>query len=144
MTHPVDIAIQLTHVEQPILRDFIDRKLGEHNDAITGMPDNTPLDIVVTNSTSGEMLGGLTGRTSLGLFFVNLIYLPESLRSMGLGSKILREAETEAKRRGCISAVLYTISFQAPKFYERHGYKVFGEVPCLPLGTARVYMAKTL
>ncbi|SMG02182.1 Acetyltransferase [Burkholderia singularis] len=50
----------------------------------------------------------------------------------------------EVKRRGCVSAVLYTLSFQAPKFYEKQGYKVFGEVPCLPAGTARVFLVKTL
>ncbi|KVT70092.1 GCN5 family acetyltransferase [Burkholderia ubonensis] len=144
MTNSTDIAIQLTNVEQPELRDFVSRKLDEYNDAVTGMPDNTPLDIVVTDRASGEVLGGLTGRTSLGLFFISLVYLPETLRKRGLGSELLRAAEAEAKRRGCISAFLYTISFQAPEFYEKHGYKIFGEVPCLPAGTSRVFMAKTL
>jgi hypothetical protein len=40
--------------------------------------------------------------------------------------------------------VLYTISFQAPRFYERLGWRIFGEVPCDPPGTSRVFMTKQL
>jgi len=56
----------------------------------------------------------------------------------------LRLAEDEARRRGCVSAVLYTISFQAPGFYEGQGYRIFGTVPCLPTGTSRIFMTKAL
>jgi hypothetical protein len=36
------------------------------------------------------------------------------------------------------------ISFQAPGFYERHGWKRFGEIPCHPPGTSRIFMTKAL
>lgn len=90
------------------------------------------------------MLGGLTGRTSLGLLFVDLFHLPTELRGQGLGSEVLRLAEEEGRRRGCRSAVLYTISFQAPEFYQRHGWEVFGEIPCDPPGTSRIFLRKEL
>ncbi|KWE63629.1 GCN5 family acetyltransferase [Burkholderia ubonensis] len=144
MTAPSDVAIQLAAVGQPAARDLISRKLNEYNDAITGQPDNTALDVYVTDTKTGEILGGLVGRTSLGLFFIDLLYLPESLRKDGLGSKLLHAAEAEAKQRGCARAVLYTITFQAPAFYEKHGYRAFGEVPCQPAGAARVFMVKEL
>jgi hypothetical protein len=38
--------------------------------------------------------------------------------------------------------MLYTISFQAPGFYLKHGWRVVGEVPCDPPGTSRVFMTK--
>ena len=87
---------------------------------------------------------GLTGRTSLGLLFIDLFFIPANLRRDGLGSRLLRLAEDEARRRGCVNAVLYTINFQAPAFYERHGYRILGSVPCLPLGTSRIFMTKPL
>lgn len=144
MTAPSNVAIQLAAVGQPTARDAISRKLNAFNDAITGQPDNTALDLYVTDPHTGEVLGGLVGRTSLGLFFIDLLFVPESLRKDGLGSKLLNDAEAEAKRRGCARAVLYTITFQAPAFYQRHGYRVFGEVPCQPEGAARVFMVKDL
>ncbi|KVL86330.1 GNAT family N-acetyltransferase [Burkholderia stagnalis] len=144
MTAQSNVTIQLAAVGQPAARDAISRKLNAFNDAITGQPDNTALDLYVTDPHTGEVLGGLVGRTSLGLFFVDLLYVPESLRKDGLGSRLLKDAEAEAKRRGCARAVLYTITFQAPAFYEKHGYRVFGEVPCEPAGAARVFMVKAL
>jgi mRNA-degrading endonuclease RelE of RelBE toxin-antitoxin system len=36
------------------------------------------------------------------------------------------------------------ISFQAPEFYERHGYRVFGTIDCAPSGTSRIFMTKVL
>nr|WP_228562972.1 GNAT family N-acetyltransferase [Catenulispora rubra] len=70
--------------------------------------------------------------------------MPKDLRGNGLGAEILRRAEDEARVRGCRTAVLYTISFQAPEFYRKQGWTVLGEVPCDPPGTSRVFMTKEL
>jgi GNAT superfamily N-acetyltransferase len=75
---------------------------------------------------------------------VDVFYLPPALRGSGVGSEILRQPEDEGRRRGCRAGVLYTISFQAPGFYARHGWRVFGEIPCDPPGTSRVFMTKDL
>ncbi|PYN82876.1 MAG: GNAT family N-acetyltransferase [Candidatus Rokuibacteriota bacterium] len=88
--------------------------------------------------------GGACGRFRVGLLFIDLFFLPDNLRGDGLGSRLLRLAEDEARQRGCVGAVLYTINFQAPGFYERHGYRVLGTVPCLPPGTSRIFMTKSL
>lgn len=139
-----EVKITLTNIERLDARNLISQKLDEYNNAITGQSDNSVLDIVITDPVTGEVLGGLVGRTSLGVFFINLVYLPDGLRKNGLGSKLLKDAEVEAKRRGCSRAVLFTISFQAPEFYRKHGYIVFGEVPCQPPGTSRIFMVKAL
>ncbi|WP_413541527.1 GNAT family N-acetyltransferase [Janthinobacterium sp. FT14W] len=126
-------------VEQTILGG-----LNAYNDAITGYQDRQVLSVVVRDRDSQRVLGGAMGRTSLGLLFLDLFYLPAALRGRGLGSRILEQFEEEGRRRGCASAVLYTISFQAPEFYERRGWRRFGEIACSPEGTSRVFMSKTL
>jgi hypothetical protein len=40
--------------------------------------------------------------------------------------------------------VLFTITFQAPGFYERCGYRVLGRIECPPPGHTRICMIKTL
>ena len=125
-------------------RTVIDDGLRRFNADRSGIDDSRALAVVASDPDTKAVIGGLTGRTSLGLLFVDLFYLPETLRGGGIGSRILALAEDEARRRGCTAAMLYTISFQAPGFYERHGYRIFGTIPCDPPGTSRVFMRKRL
>jgi GNAT superfamily N-acetyltransferase len=122
-----------------------DRLLGDglnaYNDAITGA-DRLPLHVLVKDQASGAVLGGIAGRTSLGLLFIDMVYLPEALRGANIGTRMLEMAEAEARRRGCRAGVLYTISFQAPGFYRRLGWRIFGEIPCHPAGTSRIFLCK--
>ncbi len=126
------------------MEDVIGGGLSAFNDAVTGFNDRKPLAVVAKDPKTGEILGGATGRSSLGLLFLELFHLPKSLRGAGLGTEILRLFEAEGRRRGCRSAVLCTISFQAPGFYERNGWRRFGEIACDPPGTSRVFMTKEL
>lgn len=123
---------------------IIDSGLAHYNEEQAGYRDACDLAVLVTDPGDGRALGGLLGRTSLGLLFIDLFYLPPDLRQAGIGGRMLRMAEEEAVRRGCISGVLFTISFQAPDFYARHGWQEIGRVPCLPAGTSRVVMTKRL
>jgi len=126
------------------IEQLVGRGLNAYNDEITGYSDRQPLAVLVKDSETDEILGGATGRSSLGLLFLDLFYLPKSLRGSGVGSTILKTFEDEGRRRGCMAAVLYTISFQAPGFYQRHGWERFGEIACEPLGTSRIFMTKRL
>jgi GNAT superfamily N-acetyltransferase len=128
----------------PELEGVLEAGLDAFNMAAAGYGDARPIAVVAEDPETGEVIGGATGRTSLGLLFLDLFYLPESHRVSGLGSEILEAFEVEGRARGCRSAVLYTISFQAPDFYERRGWTRFGEVPCDPPGTSRVFMSKAL
>jgi GNAT superfamily N-acetyltransferase len=118
--------------------------LDRFNDEVTGYSDRQSLAIILKDPETDSVLGGATGRSSLGLLFLDLFYLPESLRGAGLGTQILKAFEDEGRRRGCRSAVLYTISFQAPEFYEHNGWVAFGEIACDPPGTSRIFMTKSL
>ncbi|MEV8471626.1 GNAT family N-acetyltransferase [Ralstonia sp. UNC404CL21Col] len=123
---------------------IIGNGLNHFNDTHVGYGDRRPLAVLVRDPDSGDVVGGASGRTSLGLLFLDLFHLPETLRGMGIGTEVLRRFEDEGRRRGCRSAVVYTISFQAPQFYQRNGWVRFGEVPCDPPGTSRVFLSKTL
>ena len=133
----------VTDVVSPEAVQAIGGGLNNFNDAVTGISDRRPLAVVVKYA-GGEPVGGAIGRSSLGLLFLDLFFLPEAMRGSGLGTEVLRAFEEEGRRRGCRSAVLYTISFQAPGFYQRNGWRRFGEIPCDPPGTSRIFMTKDL
>ena len=136
--------LTLSSIPEPEIKRLIGDGLNAYNDAIVGYADRTPLTIAVTDPATGKVLGGISGRTSLGLLFIDLVYLPDSLRGSGVGQRMLALAEAEAVRRGCKTGVLYTINFEASAFYEKSGWRIFGDIPCDPPGTSRVFLQKQL
>jgi GNAT superfamily N-acetyltransferase len=126
------------------IQEIIGNGLNSYNVEITGYADRQPLAVLVKDPATGEVLGGAVGRSSLGLLFLDLFYLPKALRGLGIGTAVLQAYEQEGKRRGCVAGILYTISFQAPEFYERHGWRRFGEIACEPPGTSRIFLTKQL
>ena len=138
----MDPILRVSSAPEPDAERIIGDGLNAFNDATVGYADQVPLHVLVSDPDSGEIVGGITGRTSLGLMFIDLVYLPETLRGRDIGTRMMALAEEEACRRGCRAGVLYTISFQAPGFYKRLGWRVFGEIPCDPPGTSRVFLTK--
>jgi GNAT superfamily N-acetyltransferase len=122
----------------------VSRVLGAYNVTKAGYSDWKPLSIVVRDPETGAVVGGLIGKTSYKLFFLDLFALPDSVRSKGLGAKLLAQAEEEARKRGCVAAELMTIHFQAPEFYSRHGWREFGRIEIAPPGHTRIFMRKDL
>jgi len=118
--------------------------LAAYNVQHADVDDRRDLAVLLRDTRTGEILGGILGRTSLGLLFIDLVFIPEAMRRHGLGSRMLQMAEEEGRTRGCVNAFLYTISFQAPEFYAKHGWHEFGRVECHPAGTSRVFMTKGL
>jgi ribosomal protein S18 acetylase RimI-like enzyme len=73
-----------------------------------------------------KIQGGLIGYTSGKRLHVDMLWLDETIRYQGYGSKLIAMAEQAAIARGCTFAHLETSSFQAPKFYQKQGYEIFG------------------
>jgi GNAT superfamily N-acetyltransferase len=137
-------AITLTDTPDPAESAVITDGLRAYNEAQAGGWDGRPLAILARDPKTDEVVGGLLGRTSLGLLTVERFFLPGALRRGRLGSHILAMAEEEGRRRGCSRAVLSTIHFQAPDFYRKQGWEVAARIDCEPPGHTRFYMTKKL
>jgi GNAT superfamily N-acetyltransferase len=140
MAEPI---LTVTDAIEPAAHAVIEDGLRQFNIDTSGIDDWRALGVFAVDPQTQQVLGGLSGRTSLGLLFIDVFFLPDRLRGGGLGSRILQLAEEEATRRGCAAAMLVTISFQAPGFYARNGWRVFGEIESKP-GISRVFMTKSL
>ena len=144
MADHAETTITLTDAPGDDELAVITEGLRAYNEAQAGVSDARALAILVRNPETENVVGGLWGRTSLGLLRVERFFLPEDLRRGGLGSRILAMAEEEARRRGCTRAVLSTIHFQAPGFYAKQGWEVAARIECEPPGHTRFYMTKNL
>ncbi|CAM5280977.1 Acetyltransferase [Streptomyces avidinii] len=125
------------------LNDRLIKELIAFNSAATGAPDRGTFSIKVTDE-AGRLVGGLTARTWGGLCDVDLLWVREDSRKDGWGSRILLAAESEAQQRGCDRVSVSSFTFQAPDFYQRHGYVETGRTPGIPGGHAVVHLFKSL
>lgn len=98
----------------------------------------------VLQSPDQEIVGGVIGATYWNWLYIDLMWIKEEHRRCGYGRRLLTLAEDEARKRGAKQAYLDTFSFQAPDFYKKHGYEVFGELQDFPTGHQRYFMTKQL
>ncbi len=122
---------------------FLEDQINAFNIATTGIDDAQLLAILVRD-TAGTIVAGIFGWTWGGCCEIRYLWVAEALRGQGHGSRLLEAAEREALERGCAQVILDTHEFQAPIFYQRHGYEIAGVVDNYPLGYHKYYLRKTL
>ena len=144
MANRAETMITLTDAPDDDERAVITDGLRAYNEAQAGAWDGRPLAILARDPETKKVVGGLLGRTSLGLLRVDTFFLPEVSRRNRLGSRILAMAEEEGRRRGCTRALLSTLHFQAPGFYLKQGWEVAARIDCEPPGHTRFLMTKKL
>jgi len=138
----MSFSIRLTDVPDDTTRHAILDPLLAYNHAMTGREGARPLILAIEDA--GRIVGGLWGRTAYDWLFVELLFVPESMRGQGVGKDLMDRAAREAVARGCHSAWLDTFEFQARGFYERLGYTCFGDLANYPAGSTRYFLKKTL
>ena len=100
--------------------------------------------LALKDPDTGASIGGLTARISYSRMFVELLFVPDHLRGTGIGRKLMERAEGVAREHGCVGIWLDTFTFQAPGFYQKLGYTVFGEISNYPPGSSRFFLHKHL
>jgi GNAT superfamily N-acetyltransferase len=123
---------------EPILKGLI-----AYNRSAAPDPNFQMLGLLLQDET-GATIGGLWGRSAYEWLFVELLFVPESLRGTGLGTTLMRQAEQVARDRRCTGVWLDTFAFQALPFYQKLGYTIFGELKDHPRGISQYWLQKRL
>ena len=122
---------------------FVRQGLRAYNNQFIHDAGFQPLNLFLRRE-DGSIAGGLLGDIYWGWLSINILWIDESLRHQGYGERLIRLAEEEARKDGCLAVHLDTMSFQAKPFYEKLGYTVFGVLDDLPVGHQRIFMWKKL
>ena len=105
--------------------------------------ESEPLNLYVEDE-HGQLLAGLVAETFGNWLEIEYLFVKEGLRGQGIGSQLLQQAESEAKKRNCRFAFVNTYQFQAPAFYQKYGYKKVFTMKDYPYTGQRHYYQKDL
>jgi ribosomal protein S18 acetylase RimI-like enzyme len=139
----VSVAILDQESEHATLNAFLDARIYEFNTQASGAHDGRVLAGAVRNA-AGEIVAGVTGHSWGGTCQVTYLWIHQEHRHQGLGTQLMKSVEEEALRRGCAQILVGTHSFQAPRFYERLGFRRVAEIQNYPKGHAQLYYVKPL
>jgi GNAT superfamily N-acetyltransferase len=93
-----------------------------------------------------RVIGGCVGSTVdvWHWLTIDTMWVHPGHRGQGVGRQLLATVEEHARERGCLWAKLNTWEFQAPEFYARLGYVVYGRELDYPPGHVNHLMRKDL
>ena len=98
----------------------------------------------VINSEEELIIAGIAGWTWAGICEITQLWVDAAVRGQGLAKILLDAAEKEADSRGCHTILVRSFSFQAPRFYQKHGYITAHMIKDFPVGHVYYILIKKL
>jgi len=123
--------IVISDEASPDDQETLREALLESNCEATGYHDGRSLSSFLHED---RLVAGIDGFTWGGYARIAYLWVAESHRGGGLGSRLLAAAEDEARARGCLTMILDSHSFQAPNMYLNRGYVAVGTTTGTPFG----------
>ena len=120
----------------------VDAGLGAFNDAAAPLHEVQPLSCYAW--AGDELVGGAVGRRWGRCAEIQQLWVAESHRGGGIGSRLVRAFEARAAEHGVRHFYLETLSFQAPRFYEALGYRRAYALDVYPHGVVKYLMRRDL
>ncbi len=135
--------MQLTKPQPPHDHEFeaLRSGLNGFNEAVTGPLHRERIASFIKDE-EGVVLGGILGEIKWGWLHIDGLWVDESLRRDGWGTRLLGTMEQYARSQGIPNYHLETTSFQALPFYQKQGYEVFGQLPDMPPGHVSDFLRK--
>lgn len=121
---------------------IVDGMLAYH--ASKGHPRKSEVFSIIMRDKSDRVLGGVIVSFLWNAMEIQTLWVDEHLRDKGYGSKLMKMVEKEAIKRGCTIVYTNTFSWQAPEFYSKLGYTLYGKLDNFPEGNSLSYFYKHL
>jgi GNAT superfamily N-acetyltransferase len=128
--------------DEEVHSGVLGRHLREFNYRFVGEYAQTHYLRLNAKDADGQLLGGLRSLVALSWLRVEVLWVADAARGQGLGSRLLAQAEQEARDMGAIGCALETFEWQAPGFYLKHGYAESGRIENYAKDYALLTMSK--
>ncbi|MEO0939344.1 MAG: N-acetyltransferase [Pseudomonadota bacterium] len=106
--------------------------------------EDLPDFLFVITDQNGTLTAGCKGEIAFQTAHIAELWVHESLRGQGIGTKLLARADAHARAQGCTRIQIETRNPAAKRLYEAQGYHVFGELKNYDGPNSLVYMVKAL
>ena len=127
--------------------EFIETKIGEDENSVVPPEPGAEVEDLVLKAVDedGSIIGGcLLCVSDWKIAYLETLWVDEKYRRQGLGSALIRKAESVFREKGCEIVTLGTFDFQARPLYEKHGYTLCGTVENYPRGHENYSFMKRL
>jgi GNAT superfamily N-acetyltransferase len=142
-THDMALEIEPSHDLSPNEIDAIEDRLYEHNSHATGCYDGRGLSFVIRDEVR-RIVGAAAGFTWADISELKQMWVDEAYRGRGYARALLNAFVAEASSRGVRRIWVASYDFQAPRMYEKAGFKRMAELEGWPEGHINVVLCKTL
>ncbi|MBS0654702.1 MAG: GNAT family N-acetyltransferase [Verrucomicrobia bacterium] len=75
-------------------------------------------------SDNGAFVGAIVVQLFWEQLHIKYLFVEENYRGQGIARRLMNHALEYGKKRGCQFAFVETMSFQAPAFYQKMGFKI--------------------
>lgn len=123
--------------------NFLEDRFYEYNSAQTGQHDGNLFAFFIRDERN-QIVAGLSGWTWAQACEIRHLWVDAAWRRQGYGRKLLEAAEEEARSHGCRVILLSSYGFQAPAFYQKHGYDLAWQLKDFPPGHSYCFLVKRL
>jgi ribosomal protein S18 acetylase RimI-like enzyme len=108
----------------PELKKHIYASLGQHAILSTGIDGLASEPVVFTIRENDQLAALVAVQMFWGQLHIKYLLVEESYRGQGYGKNLMEHAFDFAKKQNCHFAFVETMSFQAPEFYQKLGFKI--------------------
>lgn len=122
---------------------FLAERIYEFNSQATGYFDGEEFAATIRNSM-GDIVAGVSGHTWGRSCHIANLWVHESVRHQGVGSRLVDAVQTFARAKSCTQIVLSSHTFQAPDFYRKRGFIEQARISGYPRGHADIHFIKRL
>ncbi|ENJ1726430.1 TPA: GNAT family N-acetyltransferase [Vibrio parahaemolyticus] len=139
----IELSIQPSEEELKAISDGISAFNAQY------LPEDGEFDsgfrfVITARNESGEFIGGIQASVVWSYCVLELLWLSEESRGKGLGSKLIKQLVEFATEKGLSQIRTETLDFQAKPFYEKQGFRVYGELEDTPKGHKTYFLVKAL
>lgn len=117
--------------------------ISENAKTKRNLPPGKPFAFFIKDELN-QIKGGCSGYIYYGCFYVDLLWVDQSLRGKQYGNQLMKEAEKLAHNNDCNFIAVNTMDFEALDFYKKLDYTIEFERHGFDKGSIMYFLRKNI